>query len=259
MAFQNPEPATSVIVQAPDGSMVEIQTPGTQAEIDLLPATQVGHTVQAAQIYAFVQTPGAVPSLALFSPGLDSLTVGEILLQGDDPDTPGTGPNFILTVGNVAQINAKKLILNLNTGVTDLVSNRLFFLTNSDDYQCTTNISNLGGGEQTLAFSPASAAYSGLRQDAKWEAFLTVDSQLNATSGNVMEGRLYVNGTAQTRKLHHGPAPSTAGDHTMTWSGQLSGGGTSLTFSATVAIAGSGGTGNNITAAQTALHINIYQ
>lgn len=153
--------------------------------------------------------------------------------------------------------------ITLATGTLSLLgltiddgTNRRYLLTQSDNFDCS-GTQAVGGA--LVAIPGMSHSYPNVSAGARWEAFVTIDAQLNATAGNVMHTQLVVAGVVQANTLDQGPRVSTSDSATRSWSGTFAGPAGALSFAVNSNITGGGGLGNNVLISASTLHVKIYE
>jgi len=227
-----------------NGSKVELTTVTTQAELLLTPPSQVGVTIDPANIFAFAHNPGTpatTPALQVQSPDFNGNAQAAILIQGMSADT---------TLTPLIDFETKQLQLN---------GNRCWIMTHDDTFDSTGLLNLVVGAQNILG---CTNTYSGLLPGAKWTATLFTDAGNGATAGVNTFGELAVNTsgggfvTLPTQAIWRAGAVINSGSMpSRTWTGNVPLGG-SLVFQATGRAVGA----NAVFATpNTTLHITIWE
>lgn len=226
-----------------NGSMIELTSVLTQAQVLLTPPAQGGVVITPADLFAFGVDSGTAhtkPALQLQSPSFNGNAQAAILVQGMSADT---------TVAQLIDFEAKLLQVN---------GSRVYVITHDDNFDCSSLLTLTGAAQSIFG---CSATYNLLRPGAKWTATLYTDAGNGATTGCNTIGELTVDagggpiaqaGQAIWRAgavINSGSMPS------RQWSGTYAPGGT-LTFQATGRQTGANGV---YATPNTTLHIQIME
>lgn len=103
--------AAGLRISDPDGSEIHIfdNNPGNGAEIDLLPASLVGHVIHAAQVYAESDPLFGFPYVVIISPQLDASDISTIQVQSGDASV-GQGSFITMRATQQIYIESPKIL-----------------------------------------------------------------------------------------------------------------------------------------------------